>query len=155
MPSKASLKLNLLSFLESHGAYSESGHVVLPGGAFADLTEFLPQSGVDKAQLEDLLQQMRESWQLAAFWLNGKWMAFYTPLGHQELDRLRGTQSAPPGPTPAMESFWLNLESGLRQKGLIEQAGLVNQLRIQPAVMQAAQLACNSLKNNGNSSMSN
>ena len=133
------LKLNLLNFLEKNGAYSPSGQAVLPGGNWADLNAFLPQSGMNQQQLEELLQKMRASWQLAAFWLNDRWMAFYTPEGHAELNRLRGQDLAPPAAGAVdMASFWLNLENSLQQQGMLNEAQAVRQLRAVPVVLETS-----------------
>ena len=147
MADETTLKLNLLNFLEKKGAYSASGQVRLPGGHWADLAEFLPHSGVGQEQLEELVQKMRQSWEMAAFWLDGQWMAFYTLLGHQELNRLRGHDSAPPSEME-MGAFWLALEHGLEQQGLGPQARLVSELRRHPEVVQTSQLVWRQLTGN-------
>lgn len=149
MTNETILKLRLLGFLEKKGAYSHTGQAVLPGGNFADLTEFMVQSGTSREQLENVLQKMRSSWQIAAFWLDDKWMAFYTPLGHEELNRLRGSDISPPGPDFDINTFWLTLEYSLKQRGLNLEAQQVNQLREQPAVLELSRRALQKLNTGG------
>jgi hypothetical protein len=130
------LKMNLLSFLEGRGAYSGDGQASLPGGRWADLREFLADSGADEEQLEALLQKMRASWQLAAFWFNGQWLAFYTQKGHEELRRLRGAENPAPGADAF--AFWAALEICLRQQGYAAEAQIVGQLKGQSRVIEAS-----------------
>ncbi|MDR1396410.1 MAG: hypothetical protein LBJ14_01560 [Desulfarculales bacterium] len=130
------LKLCLLTFLESQGAYSASGQVRLPGGNMADLAEFMRQNSFAQSEMENLVQEMRSAWQVGAFWLNQKWLAFYTELGHKELNRLRGTEVKPPSSRPPeAEVFWESLEQALRGRGHDMLAAQVRDLRDQAPVM--------------------
>jgi hypothetical protein len=132
------LKINLLSFLERHGAYSSDGQACLPGGRWADLREFLSDSGADENQLEELLQKMRESWQLAAFWFNGQWLAFYTQKGHEELNRLRGAENPAPVSEVDVLGFWVALENCLRRQGCAAEAQTIGWVKGQSRIMEAS-----------------
>jgi hypothetical protein len=130
------LKLRLLIFLESQGAYSASGQVRLPGGSLADLAEFMRQNSLEQSKLETLVQEMRSVWQVGAFWLNRQWLAFYTELGHKELNRLRGREVKPPPPLPVdAKAFWQSMEQALRGQGQDMLAAQVRDLASRTPVM--------------------
>ena len=149
------LKLDLLGFMESKGAFSSDGQAHLPGGNFVDLNEFLQARGVDRAKLEDLVQEMRASWQMGALWFNNQWLAFYTQIGHDELNRLRGTSASPPGGLVAKPmflpqdaaAFWRLLQDTLTGQGQTELAGQINLLATRPEVLNASQQAFAHLRN--------